>query len=77
MLGLLDTPNLLFTFLLRFLSGVASAGFGVPIEIPVLLPAAYGSHDGMAQVIFAVGGFFDVGPFEGVAAAAESDLESH
>jgi hypothetical protein len=71
LLRFLNTANLLFTFLLRFISG-GLVGLGVPIEIAVLLPAAYGGHDGVAEVVFAVRGFLDVGPFEGVAAAADS-----
>lgn len=44
-------------------------GFGVPVEAFVLLPAADGRHDGVAEVVFAVGGGFDIVPAEVDAAA--------
>ena len=42
----------------------------VPAEVAVLLPAAHGGHERVAQVVFALGVVFDVFPFEFGAAAA-------
>jgi hypothetical protein len=69
LLCFLDQANLVFA-LLGCCHGVdAVIAFSVPVEVFALLPAAYGRHERVTQVVLALGIVFDILPFE-VAAAA-------
>lgn len=73
--GFFDLALLFCEFLgIREFAFLGRVAFCVPVEIPILLPAAYRGHERVAQVVFALGVCFDIFPFEVGAAAAGNAL---